>query len=230
MRSVVKLGSEGDDVKELQKLLNEKLNTIPKLEEDGVFGKGTDAAVKQFQIAKNLGVDGVVGPKTWAALTSLPAAPNLSPPVVPTNSAPWMEYARKEIDQTEIPGKKHNPKIIAYHATTTLRASADETPWCSSFVNWALVQANVKGTNSAAAISWMQWGKASGALNGAITVIYNSKAANSSLSASGNHVGFLVQETPTHYVLLGGNQSDSVKVSYFPKSSWILRGYRWPNP
>jgi hypothetical protein len=37
-----------------------------------------------------------------------------------------------------------------------------------------------------------------------------------------------MKETATHYLLLGGNQSDQVKISSFPKSSWTLRGYRWP--
>lgn len=86
-----------------------------------------------------------------------------------------------------------------------------------------------KGTNSAAAISWATWGTATTARSGAIAVIYNSKAANSSLSRSGNHVGFLIQETGTHYVLLGGNQGNQVKVSFFPKNSWALKAYRWPN-
>lgn len=36
---------------------------------DGVFGSGTHNAVIAFQKAKRLTVDGIVGPKTWAALT-----------------------------------------------------------------------------------------------------------------------------------------------------------------
>jgi len=35
---------------------------------DGVFGPVTKSAVEQFQKADGLGVDGTLGPATWAAL------------------------------------------------------------------------------------------------------------------------------------------------------------------
>lgn len=62
-------GDEGEDVKELQKILkkwNSKL--LPKYGADGDFGSETKGAVEVFQKAHNLTVDGIVGKQTYAAL------------------------------------------------------------------------------------------------------------------------------------------------------------------
>lgn len=57
---VLKKGSRGNDVKTLQRLLH--------LYEDGIFGRLTEEAVKEFQSAHGLVADGIVGKKTWEAL------------------------------------------------------------------------------------------------------------------------------------------------------------------
>lgn len=59
-------GSIGEEVKELQKFLNEKGFESGK--EDSIFGPITKAAVMRFQIANGLKGDGIVGPLTRAAL------------------------------------------------------------------------------------------------------------------------------------------------------------------
>lgn len=64
--TTLKFGSRGSEVKTLQQKLNE-LNKAG-LSVDSIFGAKTEEAVKAFQKAKNLDVDGIVGPKTWAAL------------------------------------------------------------------------------------------------------------------------------------------------------------------
>lgn len=62
---LVKKGSKGDAVKKLQQILNAKGY---KLSVDGDFGPATEAAVRAYQGANNLEVDGEVGEKTWGAL------------------------------------------------------------------------------------------------------------------------------------------------------------------
>ena len=62
---LLKKGSKGEAVKKLQQTLNGKGY---KLTEDGDFGSKTEAAVKAFQKANGLEVDGEVGPMTWGVL------------------------------------------------------------------------------------------------------------------------------------------------------------------
>jgi len=61
-----KITCRGEDVTNLQRLLNSKGIATGKV--DGVFGKLTRAGVVAFQEIKHLSKDGVVGPKTTAAL------------------------------------------------------------------------------------------------------------------------------------------------------------------
>lgn len=63
---VLKQGAKGDSVKPLQMLLNGYGFNCGDV--DGSFGPKTLAAVKAFQKAKGLSVDGSVGPATWAKL------------------------------------------------------------------------------------------------------------------------------------------------------------------
>jgi hypothetical protein len=60
-----KRDDKGATVKVVQDRLNHHGARIP---EDGRFGPATENAVKKFQGARRLEVDGRVGPKTWAAL------------------------------------------------------------------------------------------------------------------------------------------------------------------
>ena len=65
---VLKRGAKGSDVRALQTLLNGYGYSCGNSGIDGSFGPATEAAVKKYQKAKGLTVDGSVGPKTWAKL------------------------------------------------------------------------------------------------------------------------------------------------------------------
>lgn len=69
---VLRKGMTGTDVRQAQDRLN--LHGA-KLAEDGDFGAKTEDAVKAFQKAKKLAVDGVIGPQTTAALKTSPHPP-----------------------------------------------------------------------------------------------------------------------------------------------------------
>ena len=61
-------GSKGCNVKSLQILLIGYTYTCGGAGADGDFGPATDAAVRRFQKANGLTVDGIVGPATWKKL------------------------------------------------------------------------------------------------------------------------------------------------------------------
>jgi peptidoglycan hydrolase-like protein with peptidoglycan-binding domain len=66
----LKKGSRGEAVRELQKLLTDAGHEA---KADGVFGKGTEQAVRDFQKDKGLEVDGIVGRDTAKALNETAA-------------------------------------------------------------------------------------------------------------------------------------------------------------
>jgi peptidoglycan hydrolase-like protein with peptidoglycan-binding domain len=69
----VKLGSRGDAVRGVQYEFFDfrDLSGQPDLGQiDGIFGPKTDEAVRGFQSALEISVDGIVGPITWRALVS----------------------------------------------------------------------------------------------------------------------------------------------------------------
>ncbi|MEG5103303.1 peptidoglycan-binding protein [Microcoleus sp. AT13-A6] len=67
---IVMKGSSGNAVKIVQNVL--KINGYYFGSSDGFFGAMTDVAVRQLQLGKALPQDGIVGYKTWHALSKLP--------------------------------------------------------------------------------------------------------------------------------------------------------------
>jgi hypothetical protein len=67
--AVLRRGSRGPAVAELQRVLNAWYPLAPRLVTDGVFGAATEAAVRLCQSRAGLVADGVVGPRTRAVLS-----------------------------------------------------------------------------------------------------------------------------------------------------------------
>lgn len=161
-------------------------------------------------------------------LSPEPAEPPLTetaaePEALRPGAVAWFEIAKLEEAEgvDEVRGAEHNPRIVEYHQTTSLKATDDETPWCSSFVNWCIERAGIAGTRSAAARSWLRWGRSlADPLPGCIVVLRRGT------NPSQGHVGFYVSGDGNRLLLLGGNQGNRVSISSYPKAS--LLSFRWP--
>jgi uncharacterized protein (TIGR02594 family) len=163
------------------------------------------------------------------------------PEVIPekailSGDAPWFGIAEGErvawetgrLAENQGPGKT---KVLDYFKATD--SGIDKVaPWCGAFVAFCLTRAGaapestiVKG--SARAANWKDWGNTElklglagdGVPQGAVVV---TKAL--APGASG-HVGFFHGATPTHVRILGGNQSNRVKVMDVARSKIVA--IRW---
>ena len=67
----LKKGSKGGAVKAMQILLAGNDCKCGSYGADGDFGSDTDSALRKYQKKKNLQVDGICGPATWAALLGM---------------------------------------------------------------------------------------------------------------------------------------------------------------
>lgn len=136
----------------------------------------------------------------------------------------WYRIALGELGVKEIAGSRDAARIIEYHHATDLRATDDETPWCSAFVNWCCREAGIVGTRSAAARSWLGWGRGIVGLPVVGDVVVLSRGN----SAWQGHVGFFAGtgDSKGEIRVLGGNQGDAVTVRQY-RTAMVL-GYRRP--
>lgn len=102
--SVYKRGSISEQVKQIQKALGIKA--------DGVFGKGTEDAVKKFQGENCLTADGKVGPKTMKILMEKMDT-DLSVIIKPKESLDIKDYYLPKREY--INGKYNNDYIVLHH-------------------------------------------------------------------------------------------------------------------
>jgi len=92
------------------------------------------------------------------------------------------------------------------------------TPWCAAFLNGILKRNGKKTTGSAAAASFRNYGKrVTKPVKGDIVVLRGHV---------GIFMGFVKKNGKRYVVVLGGNQSNSVKVSHYPVSRVVT--YRRP--
>lgn len=132
--------------------------------------------------------------------------------------------AQRFVGLKEIAGNVDNPQILSM-----LKLDAgdwvehDEVPWCSAFVNYICWLLRLPRSKSLRARSWLEVGTAiqlKDAEVGDIIVLKRGKGKQPGpevIDAPG-HVGFYAGLSDDEHLIevLGGNQSNSVKVSRYP--------------
>jgi uncharacterized protein (TIGR02594 family) len=88
-----------------------------------------------------------------------------------------------------------------------LKVNPRKTPWCAAFANAILKKKGKKGTGSLTARSFFAWGKRVTKPQQGDVVIIKTKR--------GYHVGFFVARKGNQVLVIGGNQSNSVKVTAY---------------
>jgi hypothetical protein len=173
------------------------------------------------------------------------ALPVTAPPLAPADPVPWIKIAEDQArkfkgqDEAIIQKTTNYAKEVGTGQTTLV---GNEHPWCAAFVNWCLMKAGVPVDNPAFADHVAAKGRAHGFYQvkgpkvakgakgsdkgqpmvrnplfveldapvfGAIAMVTNS-------DGHGHHVGFVYsQPAPDFVVLLGGNQSNTIRFSNF---------------
>jgi len=117
------------------------------IDEDGVFGPQTFAAVKLFQArfpdpdGQPLKVDGLVGALTWAALFGRDAVPDTEAPDDKLLTA-TLEFALTQVGTMERPpGSNRGPEVDAYLRSTGIDPRTGSYPWCAAFVYFCFLTA-----------------------------------------------------------------------------------------
>lgn len=182
---LLRIGSRGDAVRDLQEDLNQLLDSgdllLPsKLEDDGIYGDVTANSVIRFQKENGLEVDGVAGEETLGHLADAVRRHN-----TPTDAAPpaagekngliqkLLAVAQKEVGTREVGGNNCGVRIREYQRAT--EESPGVWPWCAAFTDWCvrewLAQADVQTAlgwigqedkqrpKTAAAFGYLDWAR-----------------------------------------------------------------------
>lgn len=134
----------------------------------------------------------------------------------------WFDTAHAFIGLKEDVGDKHgNDLIIGWAEPMGIKdyTNSKTIPWCGLFVSHCFFENGIEIVEDPLwALNWAKWQEPlKEPCFGCLLVFKRS---------GGGHVGFYVSEDKYNYHVLGGNQSDMVKIAAVKKEQCVA--YRWP--
>jgi len=117
--------------------------------------------------------------------------------------------------------------MAAVDGLSAAQMENDDTAWCSCFMNWCVEKAQINGTNSASAQSWKRWRNAKppeSVLAGSDVAAKIGDVAVWERVGAGSgkgHVSIYIatNDDQQNILVLGGNQRNSVRYSWYPINS-----------
>ena len=124
-----------------------------------------------------------------------------------------LKIALSQYGVTEIPGVENNPEIIKYFKEIGHDwVEGDELSWCSAFMGWCALQKDFEGSDALDARSWLKVGRKVEIEEADVVVFWRV-----SKDDWRGHVGIPIREQDDIIWTLGGNQSNQVRISAYPK-------------
>lgn len=111
-------------------------------------------------------------------------------------------------------GEENNPVILGWAKECGISYAGDSVPWCGLLMAVVVKRAGYSPVATPLwAQSWSKWGNAASTPSLGDVLVF--------IRPSGGHVGLYVGEDATTFHVLGGNQSDSVRISRIAKGRLI---------
>lgn len=135
----------------------------------------------------------------------------------------YIVEAEALLGEKEIHGKLSNPKVKELYADAGVPSVvSDEVPWCAAFVGATLARANQPNTGTLLARDYRSASFLKKCVDhGKKPVLYSIGVMQRGTSSWEGHVGYVMGFDATTVTLLGGNQSDSVKLAKFPRNKFL---------
>lgn len=190
---------------------------------DGDWGRDSIAALREFQADHGLKITGVSDDPTVAALKRPPAhdIAAAAPGGVhtPLEMAPWVAEMWRRLGWSETGNKRAD--LIAFLKEGKYLGDPAKLPWCGdateSCITKTLPEEPVP-SNPFWAQAWQTFGIGVDPIVGAVGVIR--------WPSGSGHVGFVVRVEANRIYMIGGNQSNMIKVSPFNRDDFIA--FRYP--
>ncbi|MCB1460889.1 MAG: peptidoglycan-binding protein [Nitratireductor sp.] len=196
----------------------------PKLSVDGDWGALTRLAMASFQKSSGLRVTRIADKATVAALRNPPGSAGLPDgvghglPDPAETMPPWLAEMTRRMGLHE---RSNNKTLSDWLMIGKYLGNPAKLPWCGDAIETCFVKTlpdEPLPSNPFWAQAWAKFGKDTRARVGAVGVIR--------WSAKSGHVGIVAAVERDRIMLRGGNQSDMIKDSWFPRSKFMA--FRWP--